>query len=33
MLNTAAAVMKKIVKEYNGKDKKAEPGMIMVPGL
>jgi len=30
MLDTAAAVMKKIVKEYNGKDKKAEPGMIMV---
>lgn len=30
MLDTAAAVMKEIVKEYNGKDKKAEPGMIMV---
>jgi len=30
MLNTAAAVLKEIVKEYNGKDKKAEPSMIMV---
>ena len=30
MLDTAATVMKEIVKEYNGKDKKAEPGMIMV---
>ena len=30
MLDTAAAVMKEIVKEHNGKDKKAEPGMIMV---
>lgn len=27
MLDTAAAVMKEIVKEQNGKDKKAEPGM------
>lgn len=30
MLETAASVMKEIVKEYNGKDKKAEPGMIIV---
>lgn len=30
MLDTAARVMKEIVKEHNGKDKKAEPGMIMV---
>lgn len=30
MLDTAAKVMKDIVKEYNGKDKKAEPGIIMV---
>ena len=30
MLDTAAKVMKDIVKEHNGKDKKAEPGIIMV---
>ena len=30
MLDTAAYVMKEIVKERNGKDKKAEPGIIMV---
>ena len=30
MLDTAAAVMKEIVRERNGKDKKAEPGIIMV---
>jgi len=30
MLDTAAKVMKDIVKKYNGKDKRAEPGIIMV---
>lgn len=30
MLDTAAKVMKDIVRDYNGKDKKAEPGIIMV---
>lgn len=30
MLDTAAKVMKDIVKVHNGKDKKAEPGIIMV---
>ena len=30
MLDTAAKVMKDIVKNYNGKDRKAEPGIIMV---
>ena len=30
MLDTAAKVMKEIVAEYNGKNKKAEPGIIMV---
>ena len=30
MLDTAAEVMKEIVRERNGKDRKAEPGIIMV---
>ncbi|OPZ92142.1 MAG: putative transposase [Firmicutes bacterium ADurb.Bin419] len=30
MIDTAAKVMKDIVKKYNGKDKRAEPGIIMV---
>ncbi|MDQ2086460.1 transposase [Herbivorax sp. ANBcel31] len=30
MIDTAAKVMKDIVRDYNGKDKKAEPGIIMV---
>jgi hypothetical protein len=31
MLDTAASVMKEIVKEHNRKNKDAEPGMIVVP--
>ena len=30
MLDTASRVMKEIVSEYNGKNKEAEPGIIMV---
>lgn len=30
MLDTASEVMKEIVRKYNGKDEKAEPGMIIV---
>jgi hypothetical protein len=29
MLDTAAAVMKEIVRERNGKDKRAEPGISL----